>query len=124
LVGPECGGDAAVLVIDDATAIVTTADVFTPVVDDPYGWGRIAAANALSDIRHGRASTRRGEFVGWPRDTLPLAVLREVLRGGQNVAHEAGCAVGGHSIDDPEPKYGMAVTGIAEPKRLMRNDAA
>jgi selenide, water dikinase len=126
LVGPESGDDAAVVAIDEETAIVTTADFFTPVVDDPYDWGRVAAANALSDVyAMGGRPLVAVNLVGWPRDTLPLDLLREVLRGGQDIAHEAGCAVGGgHSIDDPEPKYGMAVTGVAHPQRLLRNDAA
>jgi selenide,water dikinase len=105
---------------------VCTADFFTPVVDDAYDWGRISAANALSDVyaMGGRPITAVN-LVGWPRDVLPGSLLREVLRGGLDVATAAGCIVGGgHSIDDPEPKYGMAVTGIASPMRLMRNDAA
>ncbi len=126
LVGPDGGDDAAVVAIGGAGAIVTTADFFTPVVDDAYDWGRIAAANALSDVyAMGGRPIVALNLVGWPRDTLPLELLREVLRGGRDVAHDAGCAVGGgHSIDDPEPKYGMAVTGLADPQRLLRNDAA
>ena len=97
--------------------MLSTADFFTPVVDDAYDWGRIAAANALSDIyaMGGRPVTAIN-LVGWPRGVLPMELLTEVLRGGLGVATEAGCPVtGGHSIDDPEPKYGMAVTGIAAP---------
>ena len=107
-------------------AVVCTADFFTPVVDDAYDWGRIAAANALSDIyAMGGRPLVAVNLVGWPRDLLPMDLLREVLRGGLDVAAEAGCHVGGgHSIDDPEPKYGMAVTGVASPTRLLRNDAA
>ena len=126
LVGLDDGDDAAVVLIDDHTAIVTTADFFTPVVDDAYDWGRIAAANALSDVyAMGGRPLVAVNLLGWPRDVLSHDLLREVLRGGLDVAREAGCHVGGgHSIDDPEPKYGMAVTGVADPDRLLRNDAA
>jgi selenide, water dikinase len=126
LVGLDDGDDAAVVRLDERTAVVCTADFFTPVVDDAYDWGRIAAANALSDVyAMGGRPLVAVNLVGWPRDVLPTELLREVLRGGLDVARQAGCAVGGgHSIDDPEPKYGMAVTGIADPNRLLRNDAA
>ena len=126
LVGLDDGDDAAVVRIDERTAVVSTADFFTPVVDDPYDWGRIAAANALSDVyAMGGHPIVAVNLVGWPRDVLPTELLREVLRGGHDVAREAGCHVaGGHSIDDPEPKYGMAVTGLVDPERLLRNDAA
>jgi len=126
LVGLDNGDDAAVLAVDERTAVVTTADFFTPVVDDAYDWGRIAAANALSDVyAMGGRPVMAVNLVGWPRATLPAELLREVLRGGLDIARQAGCPVaGGHSIDDPEPKYGMAVTGLADPSRLLRNDAA
>ncbi len=126
LVGLDDGDDAAVVRIDETTAVVTTADFFTPVVDDAYDWGRIAAANALSDVyAMGGRPLVAVNLVGWPRAVLPTELLREVLRGGLDIARAAGCHVGGgHSIDDPEPKYGMAVTGIADPSRLLRNDAA
>ena len=126
LVGLESGDDAAVVRLDDRTAVVSTADFFTPVVDDAYDWGRIAAANALSDIyAMGGDPIVAINLLGWPRAELPLELMTEVLRGGLDVAAEAGCPViGGHSIDDPEPKYGMAVTGVAHPDRLLRNDAA
>jgi selenide,water dikinase len=126
VVGLDAGDDAAVVRIDGSLAVVATADFFTPVVDDPYDWGRIAAANALSDVyAMGGRPTVAINLVGWPREVLPLELLREVLRGGVEVAALADCPVaGGHSIDDPEPKYGMAVTGIADPARLIRNDAA
>ena len=125
LVGLDDGDDAAVYRVDDRTAIVATADFFTPVVDDAYDWGRVAAANALSDVyAMGGRPVLAVNLVGWPRDVLPKALLTEVLRGGLDVAREAGCHVaGGHSIDDPEPKYGMAVTGLADPDRLLRNDS-
>jgi len=126
LVGLDTGDDAAAVRIDGDTAILATADFFTPVVDDAYDWGRIAAANALSDIyAMGGRPLVAVNLLAWPRDTLPLELTREVLRGGVDIAREAHCHVaGGHSIDDPEPKYGMAVTGIAHPDRLLRNDAA
>lgn len=126
LVGLDGGDDAAVVRVDGTTAVVATADFFTPVVDDAYDWGRIAAANALSDVyAMGGRPLVAVNLLGWPREVLPLELVREVLRGGLDVARTAGCVVGGgHSIDDPEPKYGMAVTGIADPDRLLRNDAA
>jgi selenide,water dikinase len=126
VVGLDHGDDAAVVAVDESTAIVTTADFFTPVVDDAYDWGRIAVANALSDVYAMGGRPLVGvNLVGWPREVLPGELLREVLRGGLDVARSAGCHVGGgHSIDDPEPKYGMAVTGVADPRRLLRNDAA
>ncbi|MDQ2959219.1 MAG: selenide, water dikinase SelD [Actinomycetota bacterium] len=126
LVGLDDGDDAAVVRISGDTAVLSTADFFTPVVDDAYDFGRIAAANALSDIyAMGGRPLMAINLVGWPREVLPAELLREVLRGGLDIAREAGCHVaGGHSIDDPEPKYGMAVTGIAHPDRLLRNDAA
>jgi selenide,water dikinase len=125
LVGLDDGDDAAAVLVGDI-AVLSTADFFTPVVDDAYDWGRIAAANALSDIyAMGGRPVVAINLVGWPRDVLPLELMTEVLRGGLAVASEAGCPViGGHSIDDPEPKYGMAVTGVADPNRLLRNDAA
>jgi selenide,water dikinase len=124
IVGLDDGDDAAV-VRTAAGAIVATADFFTPVVDDPYDWGRIAAANALSDVyAMGGTPIVAVNLLGWPRDVLPFELAREVLRGGLEVAHQAGCHVaGGHSVDDPEPKYGMAVTGLADPDRLLRNDS-
>jgi selenide,water dikinase len=125
LVGLDDGDDAAAVLVGDF-AVLVTADFFTPVVDDAYDWGRIAAANALSDIyAMGGRPVVAINLVGWPRDVLPLELMTEVLRGGLAVASDAGCPViGGHSIDDPEPKYGMAVTGVADPARLLRNDAA
>jgi len=126
LVGLDSGDDAAVVRVRDDLAVLSTADFFTPVVDDAYDWGRIAAANALSDVfAMGGRPVVAINLVGWPRGVLPLELMTEVLRGGLAVATEADCPViGGHSIDDPEPKYGMAVTGVADPNRLLRNDAA
>jgi len=125
LVGLDDGDDAAVVRIDGDRAIVTTADFFGPVVDDAYDFGRIAAANALSDVyAMGGRPLVAINLVAWPREVLPAELLGEVLRGGLDIAREAGCHVaGGHSIDDREPKYGMAVTGLADPERLIRNDA-
>ena len=124
LVGLSTGDDAAVVRISNGQAVVVTADFFTPVVDDPFDWGRIAAANALSDVyAMGGRPVVAVNLLAWPREVLPLDLVREVLRGGLEVATEAGCHVGGgHSVDDPEPKYGMAVTGLADPDRLLRND--
>ena len=126
LVGLDDGDDAAVVRVDDRTAVVATADFFTPVVDSAYDWGRIAAANALSDVyAMGGRPVVAVNLVGWPREKLPKELLAEVLRGGNDVARQASCFVaGGHSIDDPEPKYGMAVTGLVDPDLLLRNDAA
>lgn len=126
LVGLDDGDDAAAVLVRDDLAVLSTADFFTPVVDDAYDWGRIAAANALSDIyAMGGTPVVAINLVGWPRETLPMELMSEVLRGGLAVAQQAGCPViGGHSIDDPEPKYGMAVTGVADPKKLLRNDSA
>uniref|UniRef100_UPI00078588C1 selenide, water dikinase SelD n=1 Tax=Herbidospora sakaeratensis TaxID=564415 RepID=UPI00078588C1 len=125
LVGLETGDDAAVVRVEGGTAVVATADFFTPVVDDPYDWGRIAAANALSDVyAMGGRPLMALNLLCWPRETLPYDLAREVLRGGADVAAQAGCHVaGGHSVVDAEPKYGMAVTGLADPAALMRNDA-
>jgi selenide, water dikinase len=125
LIGVEHGDDAAVVRIDQGRAIVATADFFTPVVDDPRTFGRIAAANALSDVYAvGGEPLVALNLLGWPREVLSADLAAEVLAGGLDVAREAGChVVGGHSIDDPEPKYGMAVTGLADPDRLLRIDA-
>jgi selenide, water dikinase len=127
LVGLETGDDAAVVLLPGQAhaALVATADFFTPVVDDPYDWGRIAAANALSDVyAMGGTPLVAVNLLAWPRDLLPDDLAEEVLRGGLAVAAQAGCHVGGgHSIIDQEPKYGMAVTGIADPTRLLRNSA-
>ncbi|AXH96546.1 selenide, water dikinase SelD [Ornithinimicrobium avium] len=126
LVGLDDGDDAAAVRIEGGVALLSTADFFTPMVDDPYDWGRIAAANALSDVyAMGGTPVVAINLVGWPRDVLGTDLLQQVLQGGLDVATAAGCPVlGGHSIDAPEPLYGMAVTGTADPARLMRNDAA
>ena len=125
VVGVEHGDDGAVVRTGPATAVVVTADFFTPVVDDAYTFGRIAATNALSDVyAMGGQPLVALNLLGWPRDKLPVELAGEVLRGGLDTGRAAGCLVaGGHSIDDPEPKYGMAVTGAADPDRLLRIDA-
>ncbi len=126
LVGHDTSDDAAVYRLDDERAIVETLDFFTPVVDDPYWFGRIAAANALSDVwAMGGRPLFALNIVGWPIGRLPLEMLGEVLRGGAEAARLAGASVlGGHSIDDPEPKFGMAVTGLVHPARILRNVGA
>ena len=126
LVGVETGDDAAVVRVEGGRAVVLTTDFFTPVVDDPYDWGRIAAANALSDVyAMGGEPLVAVNLLAWPRDRIPFDVAADVLRGGAAVAREAGCHLaGGHSVDDVEPKYGLAVTGLADPERLLRNDSA
>ncbi|WP_326837467.1 selenide, water dikinase SelD [Amycolatopsis rhabdoformis] len=125
LVGLDDGDDAAALRIAGNVALIATTDFFTPVVDDPYDWGRIAAANALSDVyAMGGTPVVAVNLLGWPREVLPFELAAEVLRGGLDVCGEAGCHLaGGHSVDDPEPKYGLAVTGTADPDRLLRNDS-
>ena len=125
LVGVENGDDAAVVRIADDRAVIATADYFTPVVDDAYDWGRIAATNALSDVyAMGGEPLVAVNLLCWPRDKIPFDLAAEVLRGGADVAVAAGTHLaGGHSIDDPEPKYGLAVTGLGDPAHLLRNDA-
>jgi selenide,water dikinase len=125
LVGVENGDDAAVVRIDGDRAVIMTADFFTPVVDDLRDWGRIAAANALSDVyAMGGEPLVAVSLLAWPRDLLPFDLAAEVLAGGAEIAAQAGCHLaGGHSIDDREPKYGLAVTGLGQPDRLLRNDA-
>jgi selenide,water dikinase len=125
VVGVENGDDAAVVRIDGDRVVIATADFFTPVVDDLRDWGRIAAANALSDVYAvGGEPLVAVNLLAWPREVLPFELAAEVLAGGAEVAGTAGCHLaGGHSIDDREPKYGLAVTGIGDPDRLLRNDA-
>src|SRR5207302_10998759 len=109
LVGLIEADDAAVVKLDGPDALVCTLDFFTPLVDDAFTWGRIAAANAVSDVyAMGGRPLVALNIVGWPRRTLPLELLGEVLKGGLEVARRAGFSiVGGHTVDDPEPKYGM-----------------
>jgi selenide, water dikinase len=126
LVGSETADDAGVYRVSDELALVQTVDFFTPIVDDPYDFGRIAAANALSDVyAMGARPLTALNLVAFSLEQLGAGVLGEILRGGADVAVEAGVSiVGGHSIDDPEPKYGMAVTGVAHPERVVRNSTA
>jgi selenide,water dikinase len=125
LVGVDDGDDAAVVANPDGgPAFVLTTDFFTPVVDDAYDWGRIAATNALSDVyAMGGRPVLAVNLLGWPRGVLPMELAARVLKGGLDVATSAGChLVGGHSVDDPEPKYGLAVTGVVDPLRMLRID--
>jgi selenide, water dikinase len=126
LVGAAEGDDAAVLRLDNDRALVLTTDFFTPIVDDPRDWGRVAATNALSDVyAMGGRPVIALNLTAWPGQTLPIELLAQVLRGGAEAAAAAGClVVGGHTIDDPEPKYGLAVVGMADPNRLMTVDRA
>jgi selenide,water dikinase len=112
--------------LTDELALVQTVDIFTPIVDDPYWFGAIAAANALSDVyAMGGAPRLALNFAGFPRSKLPLDVLGEILRGGADKCAEAGVTIiGGHTIDDPEPKYGLAVTGFVHPDRVITNAGA
>jgi len=121
LVDASTRDDAAVYQFTPDRAIVATVDFFTPVVDDAYDFGRIAAANAFSDVyAMGATPLLALNLVGWPRDTLPYELLGEVLRGGGDIAKEAGAFVlGGHSVDDPEPKYGMVAIGEVHPDRIV-----
>lgn len=124
LVGIDSGDDAAAVRIEGGRAVIATADFFTPVVDDPFTFGRIAATNAMSDVWAMGGEPLVGvNLLAWPRDRVPFELAAEVLRGGAAAFAEAGAHLaGGHSIDDPEPKYGVAVTGLADPDRLLRND--
>src|ERR671923_493723 len=126
LVAADTADDAGVVQVSDDLAIVQTADFFTPIVDDPYSFGRIAATNALSDVyAMGARPVSALNLVAYPLETLGPDVLREILRGGADAVAAAGASiVGGHSIDDPEPKYGLAVTGAVHPDRLTRNSTA
>ncbi|MQA34125.1 selenide, water dikinase SelD [Modestobacter roseus] len=126
VVGLDDGDDAAVVRLPGGQGLVLTTDFFTPVVDDAYDFGRIAAANALSDVyAMGGTPVVAVNLLGWPRDVLPAELAAEVLRGGLEIAHQAGCHVGGgHSIDDPEPKYGMAVSGLVDLDRIITNAGA
>src|SRR3954468_13136368 len=123
LVAADTADDAGVVQLSDEIAIVQTADFFTPIVDAPYAFGRIAAANALSDVyAMGARPVSALNLVAFPLETLGPDVLREILRGGLDAVTAAGASVvGGHSIDDPEPKFGLAVTGIVDPREVLTN---
>ncbi len=126
LVGRETFDDAGVFLLSDELALVQTVDFFAPIVDDPYTFGQIAAANALSDVyAMGGQPLTALNIVAFPNDKLPLAVLTDILRGGLDKVHEAGAhIIGGHTILDDEVKYGLAVTGRAHPKFLLTNSGA
>lgn len=124
--GPETSDDAGVYRLRDDCALVETTDIITPLVDDPFTFGQVAAANALSDVyaMGGRPLTAMN-LVFFPSCALPGEVLSEILAGGVSKIHEAGaCLVGGHSVEDDELKYGLSVTGIIDPKRVIRNSTA
>ena len=126
LVGAALADDAAVYQVSPDVALVATVDYITPVVDDAYTWGGIAAANALSDVyAMGARPIFALNVVNFPRDTLPLEVLERVLQGGAAKVAEAGVAIlGGHSVDDPEPKYGLVALGTVHPQRVIKNVGA
>ncbi len=125
MVGISTSDDAGVYRLSPDVALVQTVDFFTPIVDDAGDWGRIAAANSLSDVyAMGATPLTALSIVGWPRDKLSFELLGDVLEGGSEKLAEAGCTVvGGHSIDDREPKYGLAVTGVASPDHIVTNAA-
>jgi len=126
LVGLDTADDAAVYRVRDDLAIVFTADFFTPIVDDPYDFGRVAATNALSDIyAMGARPIMALNLVAWPREGLPFELLARTIDGGADVVRSAGAlVVGGHSIDDQEPKYGCAVVGTVDPRAVLTNGGA
>ena len=128
VVGAATSDDAGVLLLPgiDGRALVQTVDFFTPIVDDPADWGRIAAANALSDVyAMGAIPVSALQLIGWPRDVLSFDIAAEVIEGGADVMAAAGCViVGGHSIDDAEPTYGFAVTGFVDIVNVVTNDGA
>ncbi|MDA3952819.1 MAG: selenide, water dikinase SelD [Bacteroidales bacterium] len=126
LIDTNNSDDAAVYKLNDETALVKTVDFFTPIVDNPYDFGAIAAANALSDIyAMGAKPLFALNIVGFPSNRLPIEVLKQILKGAQDKATEAGISIlGGHTIDDPEPKYGMVVSGIVHPNKILSNSSA
>lgn len=126
LVGTETQDDAGVYRLDAKRALVCTTDFFSPVVDDPYDYGRVAAANALSDVwAMGAKPLVALNLVGFPSKTLPMDVLHDILRGGADTVRDAGAVLlGGHSVEDSEPKYGLAVVGEVHPKRVFANVGA
>lgn len=126
MIGIGTGDDAGVYSLGDGRALVQTVDIFTPIVDSPSDWGRIAAANALSDIyAMGATPLTALQYLAWPRDELPFELASQVIEGGMDVMAGAGCTVvGGHSIDSPEPTYGFAVTGLVADDELISNSGA
>jgi len=126
LVGIETADDAGIYQINETTALIQTLDFFTPIVDDPYMFGQIAAANSLSDVyAMGGKPLTAMNIVAFPIEFLPAEVLGEILKGGQDKVIEAGAViVGGHTIEDSEPKYGLSVTGIVHPDKILKNTGA
>jgi selenide,water dikinase len=126
LVGHETFDDAGVFRVSDDVAIVQTVDVFAPIVDDPYEFGQVAAANALSDVfAMGGTPLTAMNIVGFPIDRMPVDILTDILRGGQDKVHEAGAhVIGGHTVVDDEIKYGLSVTGRVDPNAMLTNAAA
>lgn len=126
VVGPNTSDDAGVFILNDEMALIQTLDYFTPVVDDPYTFGQIAAANALSDIyAMGGNPITALNIVGFSPKVLPMEVLTQILTGGADKVAEAGaCIAGGHTIDDKEPKYGLSVAGLVHPSKVMTNAGA
>jgi len=126
IVGFDLADDAGVFRLQDDLALIQTVDFFTPIVDDPYTFGQIAAANALSDVyaMGGRPLTAMN-IVCFPRDSMDKNILVQILKGGLDKVHEAGAVlVGGHTVDDPEPKYGLSVTGLVHPDQVVTNAGA
>jgi len=126
LVGTETADDAGVYQISEDLALVQTIDFITPIVDDPFSFGRIAAANSLSDVyAMGGAPLTALNLMGFPRKKLDLAIMTEILRGGLEKIHEAGAVLlGGHTVDDDELKYGLSVTGTVHPQKILTNKGA
>src|ERR1041385_9094584 len=126
LVGTEAADDAAVYRLNDEQALVATTDFFTPIVDDPFDFGRIAATNAISDVyAMGARPILALAIVGMPLEKLPVAVIQKVLEGGESVCARAGIPIaGGHSIDTPEPIYGLVALGMVDPRKVKRNSTA
>lgn len=126
LVGTDTADDAGVYRLSDSLALVQTVDFFTPVVDDPYSYGLISAANSLSDVyAMGGRPISALNIAGFPVNKLPLDVLAQILRGGADKAREAGVPIiGGHTVDDPEPKYGLSVLGVVDPAKMVTNAGA
>jgi len=126
LVGTNTADDAAVYKLDENTAIVQTVDFFTPIVDDPFDFGAIAASNSLSDIyAMGGKPLFALNIVGFPSNRLPMSVLEEILKGAQHIADKAGIhIIGGHTVDDTEPKFGWTVTGVIHPNKVIKNNSA
>lgn len=124
LVGLDTPDDGGIVQLENGQQLIQTVDYFTPIVDSPFDWGRIAAANALSDIyAMGGKPLTALQLVSWPRDEISFEILSEVIKGGSEIMQEAGCTIiGGHSIDDKEPKYGFAVTGLVDKKIYKKSD--